>query len=78
MSDHKKPGWTFWVTASVAVLPVLYVLSSGPVQWMDSHGMISDFFRALLMVIYRPLRWIDRNSESFHIALKWYVSLWMP
>lgn len=29
-APRKKPGWAFWTIVVLVVLPVLYVLSSGP------------------------------------------------
>ena len=41
MTDRKKPGWPFWATVVVlVVLPILYVLSFGPVCWLAEREII--------------------------------------
>jgi hypothetical protein len=43
MTDRKKPGVAFWATVVVVGLPLLYVLSFGPVCWITSRMGGHDF-----------------------------------
>ena len=65
----------------VTLLPVLYVLSVGPVNWLLRHGYISeDFFSegGFAWVFYTPLRWMNENYPPFSSAMYWYTSLFIP
>jgi hypothetical protein len=77
MTDRKKPTAGFWITlALVAVL--LYVLSIGPVAWINFHtggsrtGWALDAFGA----IYSPIIYLARHSEWARNAWEWYMPFW--
>jgi hypothetical protein len=61
------------VLCVVVLLPVAYVLSSGPAIWLVTQGVI-DF--PLFEWCYYPVRILSENSELFSITLKWYLSCW--
>lgn len=75
MSDERhKPSWAFWATTLLMVLPVLYVLSIGPVAW--TSRFMPEWMTNALVTLYRPLEWIyEHGPESIHDALDWYVNL---
>ncbi len=55
----------------VLLLPVLYVLSIGPVvRWYP------DELPPWALVLYAPLVWLDENSEAFRYFANWYADLW--
>lgn len=54
------------------LLPVLYVLSLGPVAWLVNG---KDSFQWLVM-IYIPLGVLADNCHPFGDALQWYIELW--
>lgn len=59
MNDRKKPGWTFGIAGTLLVMPLLYVLSSGPVVWMFHRGFISESVGEFLTTtVYAPLDWL--------------------
>ncbi len=74
--DSKKSGSTWAVVAIFAiVLPVLYVLSSGPVWLLCMHSVISpESYDA----IYFPLDWIchDLIGPPLSDIYVDYVLLW--
>lgn len=75
MSDERqKPSWIFWATVTLSGVPVLYVLSLGPLAGMSKF--LPQWMNNTLSVIYWPLRWVYENGPSpIHRALDWYISL---
>lgn len=55
------------------LLPVLYVLSIGPVIMMIERGGMSAEFWAWF---YGPVRWLHQHVEFSRPFLDWYVELW--
>jgi len=62
----------------VALAPILYVASIGPVAWMGGREMISTDEDSVVMVIYAPLQYAADHSTTADMALTWYVSLFVP
>ena len=64
---------------AVIVLPVLYVLSSGPVFWllMMSLGYVGTA-RTVFDVVYYPLGWLNDNVEFVRKFFDWYMPVWYP
>lgn len=52
-------------------LPVLYVLSFGPVLWLHWQG----YLPANLLLVYTPLGWVSEVCEPFGNVLTWYKNL---
>ncbi len=75
MSDERhKPSGTFWVIVTLVVLPVLYVLSIGPVAW--TSRLMPEWLGNAVVVFYWPLEWIYQHGPvPIHDALDWYVHL---
>ena len=61
--------------AVVLALPVLYVISEGPVLWLGDQGYLPDEAWPYTLAFYRPLRFLQQNCESFRGARNWYLSL---
>lgn len=77
----KRGGGTAVVLVLVAVLvvlPMLYVLSTGPVVWMAHSGFISESLIPVIGVIYAPLEWVAHNVPVVGPALDQYVEWWQP
>lgn len=55
----------------LALLPVLYVLSVGPVAMMFPQEP-PDWAK----VVYAPLIWLAETSDVAAKVLEWYVRLW--
>lgn len=79
--EHDEPAnrskrWVWFVT-----LPVLYVLSVGPVIWIAA--LVSRWFpsaagiqeTAMFQTIYAPLRLAAHHSPWFSDFLFWYILL---
>lgn len=76
MTDsRKKPGVAFWLTV-VATTTLLYVLSSGPANWLALKGFLPE---DAATVTYAPLFWIiERCPESAQTKFFEWLSLWRP
>ncbi|MCA9114456.1 MAG: hypothetical protein KDA79_05180 [Planctomycetaceae bacterium] len=64
----------------IVVLPVLYVLSIGPFNWMYTKGWLGPWDGPLnqtLLIPYYPLVICTRYKIPVVApALEWYLSLW--
>ena len=61
--SRKKPGWAFWTTVAVLGL-ALYVASTGPSDYLFSHGYLSETNASLLHSFYSPFAWGYRHSPG--------------
>jgi len=62
---------------SIVLLPLLYVLSVGPVEWLVTRGYINPNSAAgeVLQGIYLPIRWLMGVSPWFKSFMTWYLRL---
>ena len=68
-------GWSVAAVFSVAALSLflLYVLSSGPMFWLKTHGYVSN---ELCTALYYPLAQLSLRFEWFSRLWTAYVQLW--
>ena len=74
--DEKRGGGAGCAIGCLLVfllLPVLYMLSIGPVAVLVNHNESLQW----MGVIYHPLGWLAESYEPIGDALGWYVELWM-
>ena len=57
------------------LLPVLYVLSCGPVRWLGNRGHLSAEVARFFSWFYWPLACASQ-IEIFGKAMAWYLSFW--
>ena len=77
----KRGGGAVVVMALVAVLvllPLLYVLSVGPVARLADNGLIDQKWQTVFGVIYWPLDWTAENVPVVGPAIIGYVEWWQP
>ena len=75
----KRGGGAVVVMALVAVLvllPMLYVLSIGPVVWLVSNGRIGPSFQSGLEMVYAPLEWTVNEVPLIRGPIVMYAELW--
>jgi hypothetical protein len=53
------------VLAAVAVSPVLYFLSAGPLLWLYTRGMMPREVWVGLVILYEPLNYIGNTYRPF-------------
>lgn len=76
-SNNKKPrlGGGPAVAVCLILLPVLYVLSEGPVAGLVMRGYLPQ---EASTVLYAPLNWVAARSNTLSLLLEWYESFWFP
>lgn len=62
----------------LVLLPVLYVLSVGPVARLADNGLIDQKWNTVLGTIYWPLDWTANNVPVVGPAIITYVEWWQP
>lgn len=66
----------------IVLLPVLYVLSIGPIIKLQSMGLLGPRdapVHRLLEAFYMPLEWcLQSDIPVLSAALEWYAIHWMP
>lgn len=73
-SSERRSKWPA-VVWMVLLLPVLYVLSAGPMNWVVITGRVSH---ETTMKIYAPLVWVAGSQTPPGDALNWYIGLFEP
>ena len=73
--DDKRGGSGCAIGAALAFLflPVLYVLSIGPVAMVVNHNDSLLW----ISVIYYPLELLGESCQLFDNAIRWYIKLLM-
>jgi hypothetical protein len=78
MSDEPKKWdrkrWLWRAAWTLIALPAIYVLSSGPANWLSNRGYI-DF--DALMGVYDPLDTICDKNEAVSEFYSWYLRLFI-
>jgi hypothetical protein len=74
-SHTREPGHSVlaWVVATLIVLIILYVLSSGPALWLVNRSWLP---REHLSRVYLPIHWGIGKSDWFRIFMWHYLELW--
>jgi hypothetical protein len=56
------------------LLPVFYVLSSGPVVWLENNSYIPD---GVVERIYAPVLFVSRHFSAIREWLRWYWNMFL-
>jgi hypothetical protein len=71
----KKRGVAILAVVLLVLLPVLYVLSIGPAQWLLMTDRIAG---TTYSAVYKPLIWITYSSETAEAFFAWYCPKFRP
>jgi hypothetical protein len=71
-NDRPRSSLTFWLVLAVVMLPIVYVLLSGPAVWAFQHG----YGRNILPMIYNPMIWLEQTDTALGWLVMKYWSLW--
>lgn len=74
MNDEKTRSTSSWGVGAVVILPLVYVLSIGPVAAFVEHYHVS-YLRGSLEKFYAPVRWLYDHTPLKR-PLESYVRLW--
>ena len=83
MTDHdnkqSRSAASVAMLVCVVLLPVAYVLSSGPVYWLIDNDYIKqgDTAATLAIWFYAPLTWIIEHSRTFRRIWGLWLKLWI-
>ncbi len=77
MERERRSSLAVMLVIGVAMLPVLYVLSIGPMMWLSANGYIPPRVSASVP-LYAPLQWTADRWPAFDSLLDWYTGPWMP
>ena len=77
MTDQNRTH-SRWPSATIVILPILYVLSFGPAYWLcletDNY-----LFQNVARVVYYPVFWLTWNGpEWVQDLLQGYMYRWTP
>jgi len=72
----RKPGWRFWLAASL-IVAVVYPLSYGPALLFMNSFKIPAMLGNCFTSFYEPLHWIAGISQPTLDLYFWYSSLWV-
>ena len=74
-----KSGFAVPVTIAVIgvldLLPLLYILSAGPVIGLMARGYVSE---SATMAVYSPLNFVCESCTPVDEGMRWYVDLFRP
>ena len=62
----------------VALAPLLYVASTGPVVWLSERGIIDTNKNSVAYAIYWPVEYAANNNGTVDTVLTSYISLFSP
>lgn len=73
----KKSSWPYWLAACVILLPVFYVLSLGPIVWLQSREMFPQALMESLVIYVTPFEWAYMTAPAWlQGLLVGYVNIW--
>jgi len=78
LDPDKRERSPLVIAASIVLplLPILYVLSIGPVVWLNYHNHLSPEFVSAFAWFHYPITWLTNHCEPFGHFMLWYVELW--
>ena len=66
---------TFAVVGMLLLVPLLYILSAGPMIGLMSRGYISE---GATMAVYAPIAFVCESCTPLNDGMGWYVDLFRP
>jgi hypothetical protein len=72
MTERPRSSLAVWLIVGAVLLPVAYVLFTGPAVWLDDR----DQFPTSAAVIYRPLEMAMADFGPVKHGMLWYTGLW--
>jgi hypothetical protein len=80
MPDHEpsERGHGYMIGVVLAALPVIYILSIGPIVGAAQRGFLPEPVLAFLEVFYAPLIVVLDRPSTLSAALEAYCAFWEP
>jgi hypothetical protein len=70
--EKERSGSLVWVIGVLALAPLLYVLSIGPVVMLCERAGVNG---GAVRMVYAPVIWLHNNTP-LQKPLEWYAGLW--
>lgn len=70
---NRREGWAKWTVLASTCLPLLYVLSVGPMYWLSTRDLMPASAEKPLGILYFPL---EKLPQQIKDGLFWYQELW--
>jgi hypothetical protein len=70
----ERSGGPLAIAITLCLMPILYLLSTGPIIWLEHRGYITD--NRILVVIYYPVRLLIQSSSVIEKMFRLWSSLW--
>jgi hypothetical protein len=64
--DRKRHGHFGWIIL-IPVMLALYILSVGPMAWLEQH----DWIPSIVMDVYAPLWHVPRDRHPWDWSIRW-------
>ena len=74
--EKRGAGFGIWCSVVFAMI-LLYVVSTGPVQFFATRWEIPHPFVDGLEAFYAPLIWLYHHNDAAQAAFDWYFELWV-
>ena len=74
-SSGERPRSGVWWVSWLIIIPLLYVLSVGPVAKL-AEVLRSRRLQGMATVVYSPLRLVYFNSSAARHFFDWYLGIW--
>jgi hypothetical protein len=68
-------SWAAVILTVMVLLPVLYLISSGPIEWLMARGYVS-YSNPLVKAFYFPGEFLMKVCPPLNDFVRWYLSLW--
>jgi hypothetical protein len=69
---RRQSSLAVWLVAAAVLLPIAYVLLTGPAVWLHSHGYLPES----VFIVYWPLETLCNHVEPVRQAIALYLSFW--
>jgi len=63
------------IVTVVVLLPLLYLFSAGPVEWLMARGYVS-YDNPFVKTFYFPGQWLMDHCRPLNDFVRWFLSLW--
>lgn len=73
---RSSAGVVIVVVILIVLLPLFYVLSIGPVIWLEANNYIEVGENSPIVLFYWPILWSAERFAFAEAALEWYAELW--
>ena len=75
-ATHAKSHAWLWTIAVIIALPLLYVLSIGPMIYLTKKGYLPESIADKMETFYQPLGWLADHTSLVGEPLDAYAGWW--